>query len=226
MGSGIVFNSDICLFLTSPMKLVALNSGGIDSPAAMHLMMENGFDLDAVIFDMSPFTDEAAIETALDTVEQLETVHDTAIETHVVPQGFVQEDFLDAVDEDEARYNCLFSRRMMLRTAERIAKREGAEGLLTGESLAQVASQTLDNIVVTGSAVDIPVFRPLLGLDKVEIDAIAREAGTYHISTSGGVQCAALVDYPETAGAVAEMERIEETFDVDKMVEKSLEQLQ
>ncbi|MDY6768986.1 MAG: 7-cyano-7-deazaguanine synthase [Candidatus Nanohaloarchaea archaeon] len=206
------------------MKLMALNSGGIDSPAAMHMMLAQGHELEAVIFDLAPFTDEADVDTAVETVEQLEEEHETDIPTHVVPHGFVQERFLDEVEEDAVAYNCLFSRRTMLRTAEQLAEERGADGLVTGESLGQVASQTLDNIVVTGSAVDMQVYRPLIGLDKLEIEAVAKEAGTYDTSTQGGIQCAAVIEYPETHGKVAEMERIEEQFDVAGMVEKSLEQ--
>lgn len=206
------------------MQLLALNSGGIDSPAAMHLMLRHGHDLHAVVFDLSPFTDAEDVETAIETVEQLEQVHGTAIPTTVVPHGFVQERFLDTVDEDAVAYNCLFSRRTMLRTAERLAEEQEADGLLTGESLGQVASQTLDNLVVTGAAVDMQVYRPLIGLDKMEIEEIAKAAGTYDISTEGGVQCAAVIDYPETHGQVAEMERIEEQFDVEALVAEGMEQ--
>ncbi|MDY6774415.1 MAG: hypothetical protein SVS85_04405, partial [Candidatus Nanohaloarchaea archaeon] len=205
------------------MEFLALNSGGIDSPAAMHLMLEHGHDLRAVVFDLEPFTDEEDVDTALETVERLEEVHDTDIPTRVVPHGFVQERFLDTVGEDEVKYNCLFSRRTMLRTAERLAEDSGVEGLVTGESLGQVASQTLDNLVVTGSAVEMPVIRPLLGLDKLEIEEVAKDAGTYEFSTQGGIQCAAVIDYPETHGAVEELERIEEQFDVEEMVEEGLE---
>ncbi len=205
------------------MDFVALNSGGIDSPAAMHLMLRHGHDLHAVVFDLSPFTDAEDVETAIETVEQLEQVHGTDIPTTVVPHGFVQERFLDAVEEDDAAYNCLFSRRTMLRTAEALAGEVGAGALLTGESLGQVASQTLDNLVVTGAATSVQVHRPLIGMDKMEIEEIATAAGTYDISTQGGVQCAAVIDYPETHGQVAEMERIEEQFDVDGMIDEALQ---
>lgn len=207
------------------MKLVALNSGGIDSPAAMHLMLENGVELEAVSFDLAPFTDQEDVDTAVATVEQLEERHGTAIPARVVPHGFVQEAFLDAVDEDDVKYNCLFSRRVMLKTAARIAAEVDADGLLTGESMGQVASQTLDNLVVTGAAVDIPVYRPLIGMDKMEIEDVARDAGTYSISTQGGISCAAVIDHPETHGAVEEMEALEQELDVAGMVQDGLDQM-
>lgn len=205
------------------MKLLALNSGGIDSPAAMHMMLRNGHSVEAVTFDLAPFTNEEDVATARETVERLEDVHGVDIPMRVVPHGFVQERFLDAVGEGDVAYNCLFSRRVMLRTAERIAETRGLDGLLTGESLGQVASQTLANVVVTGSAVSMPIVRPLIGMDKNEIIAEAKDAGTYEVSTQGGVQCAAHIDYPETRGVVEEMERIEERFDVKGMVETALE---
>lgn len=205
------------------MKLLALNSGGIDSPVAMHMMLEQGHELEAVIFDLQPFTSEEDVETALETVEVLEEFHDTEIPVHVVPHGFVQETFLEQVDEDNVHYNCLFSRRVMLKTAETLAEDIGAEGLITGESLGQVASQTLDNVVVTGDAVELPIFRPLLGLNKVEIVDRARDVGTYDVSTEGGIQCAANIEYPETHGAIQKMEDIEEQFDVEKIVQAGID---
>ncbi len=204
------------------MKLLALNSGGIDSPVAMHMLLRNGHELEAVIFDLEPFTSQEDVETAVETVEVLEEVHETDIPVHIVPHGFVQERFLAEADEDYVHYNCLFSRRVMYKTAEELADRVGAEALATGESLGQVASQTLDNIVVTGSAVEMPVVRPVIGLDKNEIIDTAKDIGTFSVSTEGGVQCAANIDFPETHGAVEEMERIEERFDIGAMIEDGL----
>ncbi len=204
------------------MKLLALNSGGIDSPVAMHMLLRHGHDMEAVIFDLDPFTAQEDIETAMETVEILEDVHDTEIPVHVVPHGFVQETYLAEIDENNVHYNCLFSRRVMYRTAEELADDIDAGALVTGESLGQVASQTLDNMVVTGSAVDMPVLRPVVGLDKREIVDTAKEIGTYDVSTQGGVQCAANIDYPETHGAVEEMKQIEEQFDVQEMIAEGL----
>lgn len=204
------------------MKLLALNSGGIDSPVAMHMLLRNGHELECVIFDLEPFSSQEDVATAEKTVAILEEVHETEIPVHVVRHGFVQERFLEEINEEHVQYNCLFSRRVMLKTAEALAEKIGAAGLVTGESLGQVASQTLDNVVVTGSAVDLPVLRPLIGFNKEEIVAIARDIGTYVVSTQGGIQCAANIDYPETHGTIEEMERIEEAFDVDGMVADGL----
>lgn len=208
------------------MDVLALNSGGIDSPVAMHLLLEHGHDVAAVTFDMQPFTDADAVQTARETVRVLEDVHETEIPTMVVPHGFVHERFLDEVDDDVVRYNCLFSRRVMLRTAEQLARDRGYDALLTGESLGQVASQTLDNVVVTGDAADIPVLRPVIGMDKKEIVDIAKEVGTYEVSTEGGVRCAAQVDYPETHGVIDEIEMIEERFDVAALVSDGIDRIE
>lgn len=204
------------------MKLLALNSGGIDSPVAMHKMLKHGHEVVAVVFDLQPFTAKEDVETALETVNVLEDYHDTEIPVHVVPHGFVQEQYLNEIDEDYVHYNCLFSRRVMLKTAEALADDIEADGLVTGESIGQVASQTLDNIVVTGDAVDLPVFRPLLGLNKVDIIDTAQNIGTYKVSTEGGIQCAANVEYPETHGVIEDMEDIEERFDVGALVSEGL----
>lgn len=206
------------------MKLLALNSGGIDSPVAMHMLLRQGHEMEAVIFDLDPFTVQEDVETAVETVNVLEEVHEREIPVHIVPHGFVQETFLAEIGENDVHYNCLFSRRVMYETAEVLADEVGAEALVTGESLGQVASQTLDNMVVTGSAVDIPVLRPVLGLDKNEIVDTAKEIGTYSVSTQGGVQCAANIDFPETHGAVEEMKRIEEEFNIEEMIAQGLDE--
>jgi thiamine biosynthesis protein ThiI len=205
------------------MRLLALNSGGIDSPVAMHRMLAKGFETPAVIFDSQPFTDEEDVETAVATVERLADLHDTTIETFIVPHGHVQERFLQEADDDEVAYSCLFSRRMMVRAACRIAADNDIRGLLTGENLAQVASQTLDNLVVIDEPADRPIFRPVLGEDKNDVTEEAREIGTFEIPPDGGIVCAATPDHPETHGVRERMNEIEDGFDIEELIEKALE---
>ncbi len=205
------------------MRLLALNSGGIDSPVAMHRMLAKGFDTPAVIFDSQPFTDEDDVETAVETVGRLVDVHDTGIETFIVPHGHVQERFLQEAGDDEVAYSCLFSRRMMVRASCRIARERSIPGLLTGENLAQVASQTLDNLVVIDEPADRPIFRPVLGEDKNDITEEAREIGTFEISKDGGIVCAATPDHPETHGAIERMREIEDGFNIEELLEEALD---
>lgn len=208
------------------MHLLALNSGGIDSPVAMHRMMEHGHEVDAVVFDNRPFTDEEDVETAIEAADHLAGLHDISMTVFIVPHGFVQETFLEQADDNVVRLSCLFSRRVMMRVSSAIAGENGCGGLVTGENLGQVASQTLDNLTVIGDAADVPVFRPLLGANKQDTTATAREIGTFDISAQGGIVCAANPDYPETHAALEELEEVEDEFDVEGLVERSLDEME
>lgn len=204
-------------------RLAALNSGGIDSPVAMHHFLRHGIDMISVIFDNQPFSTPDSVSTARETVSILENTHGTTIPTYVVPHGFVQETFLNDASEDDLKYNCLFSRRLMLKTAARLTAKTDASGLVTGESLGQVASQTLENLQVTDAAVQTRVYRPLIGFDKTQIVDTAREIGTFDTSSQGGIACAAHIEYPETRGVKQEMERIENNFNTDELIQEALD---
>lgn len=206
------------------MKALALISGGIDSPVAAYIFLKKNFDIAALIFDNQPFSSEKELQNAINTVKDLEA-HGKKINIYVVPHAFVQEKFLNNVNEEEAKYSCIFSRRFMLKTAEKLAGKLGANFLITGDSLGQVASQTLANLAVIDMAVKIPVLRPLIGMDKEEIVKIAKEIGTYENSIAGGITCAAFVDYPVTKADIKEVESIEERFDIDYLIKTCLSKM-
>ncbi|MCJ7450629.1 MAG: hypothetical protein MUP58_02710 [Candidatus Nanohaloarchaeota archaeon QJJ-9] len=203
------------------MNLLALNSGGIDSPVATNLMLERGFSVDAIVFDNQPFSDQKDRDLALKTLEKLSELHNTEIKAYILPHGFIQEKFLNEADEEEVKYSCLFSRRTMMRAASRIAG-EDYRGLVTGENLAQVASQTLDNLVVIDESAGKEVIRPLLTWDKEETVNKAKEIGTYDLSIQGGIVCASNPDYPETHGAIKDLKELEKKFEIEKLVKKSI----
>jgi thiamine biosynthesis protein ThiI len=196
------------------MKLAALISGGIDSPVAAHMLLSKGAELVAVHFDNRPFTDEKQIEKAKMLVHKLEELSERKIKLYLVPHGNA---LLEISKNTTRRFGCVICRRMMLRTAERIARRENADALLTGESLGQVASQTLRNIAAEEAAVEIPIIRPLIGLDKIEIERVAKEIGTYDTSIMPGSCCTFVPDKPATQARLESILEEESKIDIDEL---------
>ena len=155
-----------------------LLSGGIDSPVAGYMMAKRGLEIEALHFESFPYTSERAKEKVMTLAEEL-CAYCSRIHVHVISLTHIQEELRDRCDED---YFTLLLRIFMMTLAERCAKEYRCGALITGESLAQVASQTLPAIGVTDSVVTMPVFRPCIGLDKEEIVAIARKIGTFDTS--------------------------------------------
>jgi thiamine biosynthesis protein ThiI len=123
-----------------------------------------------------------------------------------------------------AKYDLILFRRFMFRVAERIAEAEGAKALVTGESLAQVASQTLENMVTISSGLRIPVFRPLIAFDKEEIVNIAKKIGTYELSIKPYKDCCSIIaKHPETKAKLKVVEKLEKQIDIDSVVRRSIE---
>lgn len=202
------------------MKGLVLNSGGIDSPVATYVMGEH--DLLTVHFDSSPYAVHTA-EIAEKTVERLNEVLGKDISMITIHHGNTLSEFLKKCGKDNIKYTCIFCKRMMLKTAERIAHMNQCDFLVTGENLGQVASQTLQNIYVTSRAVSIPVVRPLIGLDKLDIITIAENIDTYTISTEKAVPCKAVPQYPAIRAHLARVEAVEERFDIEGLIKKALQ---
>jgi thiamine biosynthesis protein ThiI len=201
------------------MKLVSLLSGGIDSPVATYLMLRRGDECVALHFDNQPFTDESQLEKAKDLVRRLEEYSSEKIPLYVVPHGKTQIEFARHAIR---KFGCVFCRRMMLRIGERIARESGCEALLTGESLGQVASQTLPNIRVEEEAVDIPILRPLIGFDKLEIERIAKEIGTYEVSIRPGLCCTIVPEKPATVSRIDKIREEESKVEVEKLIQNAI----
>ena len=159
-------------------RAVSLLSGGIDSPVASYMIAKRGVALDMVHFFSYPYTSPEAKEKVLE-LARLLTPWCGRLTVHVVPFTAIQEELRRSCPEEMFT---LVMRRFMMRIAQRVAKRCGAKALVTGESLGQVASQTMDAMTVTGQVVDIPVLRPVVGMDKEEIVQISRKIGTYDTS--------------------------------------------
>lgn len=182
-------------------------------------MMRQGVEIVALHMDNRPFTDEKNLDKTMNLVRHLRDLTGNPIKTYVVPHG---PNHIAFARNCQRHLHCLFCRRMMYRIADRIAQIEGAEGILTGESLGQVASQTLQNIMVINRTVKMPIIRPLIGLDKIEIIEIARKIGTYEISTLPGLCCTIVPKKPSTAARSGDVLSEEQKIDIEALVEKSL----
>jgi tRNA uracil 4-sulfurtransferase len=195
---------------------VMLMSGGIDSPVALELMLRQGHEIVAVHMDNRPFTDDSPLEKVLDHLAVLRERYSQPIPLYVVPHGSTQTTLMRNTDR---HVGCVLCRRFMWRSAERVAEREGGTFLVTGEALGQVASQTLSNMRNATAAIRLPIVRPLIGLDKQEIELLAKSIGTYGISTRPGVCCQAVPDRPATRSNLLQIVREEELVDVERIVD-------
>jgi thiamine biosynthesis protein ThiI len=201
------------------MKLISLISGGIDSPVATQLMIERGAGIVAVHFDNRPFTDDGQFNKTRALVEHLEKSNAISIRTYIIP---VEESHVAFAKHCKRNLHCVLCRRMMLRLSEIVARKEEADALLTGESLGQVASQTLRNLKTESQAVEIPIIRPLIGLDKLEIETIAKRIGTYETSIQPGMCCNIVPTRPSTYSKLEAVLEEEEKVDIEELVKEAL----
>src|SRR5215475_3773532 len=196
-------------------RVVALISGGIDSPVAAYRMMQRGCRVSFVHFHSAPYLDKTSQEKARALVKLL-TRHQFTSRLYLVPFGEIQRQIVAAVLRP---LRVVLYRRMMLRIAERIARREKALALVTGESLGQVASQTLENLVAIAQAANLTIFRPLIGMDKQEIIDQARRIGTFEISAIPDQDCCQLFvpPHPETKARLADVNDAEASLDLQAL---------
>ncbi|ASU83352.1 tRNA 4-thiouridine(8) synthase ThiI [Nocardiopsis gilva YIM 90087] len=196
---------------------LVLMSGGIDSPVAAHRMMRRGLKVDFLHFSGMPFTGPESIYKAYSLVRQLDRFQ-VGSRLFVVPFGKAQQQLKTSGIE---RLQIVAQRRLMLKTAEALADNLGAEALITGDALGQVASQTMTNITALDDAVDLPILRPLIGMDKTEIMDQARRIGTLSISELPDEDCCTLLTprQVETAAKVADLRQIEKRLDAEELAE-------
>lgn len=201
-------------------KLVALLSGGIDSPVAAFRMMRRGCTMTFVHFHSAPFLSRASQDKARVLVELL-CRYQLSARLYLVPFGEIQRQVTLAVP---SAFRTVVYRRLMLRIAERVARRIGAHGLVTGDVVGQVASQTLENLSAAESAIDMPVFRPLVGMDKDEITSHAVRLGTFDTSIQPDEDCCTLFTprHPVTRARRNEIDAAEQQLPVEEFVETAL----
>lgn len=191
--------------------LVALLSGGIDSPVAAYLMMKRGCRIVPLYVGLEPYLDGDSLFRTREVLEVLRR-YDPELELRVRTDGYLAR-AKGLMRQSDQRLTCVVCKRRMYRLAEELAEEVGALGIVTGESLGQVASQTLDNLYVLDEAARLPVYRPLIGLDKDEIIRIARRIGTFRPSTTPGAGCGAVPRVAATKAGLDEVKALEARVD-------------
>lgn len=202
-------------------KCALMLSGGIDSPVAGYMIAKRGIDLIAVHFHSYPYTSERAKNKVIDLAKKL-TEYAGRIEVYVVPFTDIQLLINDKADNDML---VILMRRYMMRITEKIAEKYGANAIVTGESLGQVASQTIESISVTNEVVDMPVFRPLIGMDKEEITRISRKIDTFETSIQPYEDCCTVFvpKHPKTKPKSDFAREQEQKLEgIDKLVEEAI----
>jgi len=197
-----------------------LISGGIDSPVAAWTMAKRGLRLNAIHFASPPYTSvraEMKVKTLLSKVSK----YAGCINLAIVPFTEIQDEIAKNCPED---YFTLIMRRMMMRISQKIARKEGSLALITGESLGQVASQTLPALVTTDAVCDMPVLRPLIGMDKEEIVRISRVIDTFETSILPYEDCCTVFTpkHPKTRPTIAQCEEAESGLNIEELIEKAI----
>ncbi|MDE0010669.1 MAG: tRNA 4-thiouridine(8) synthase ThiI [Candidatus Poribacteria bacterium] len=205
-------------------KVLVMLSGGIDSPVAAWQMIKRGAKAVFIHFYSYPYTDKASLEKVIE-LAQILAVSNYRSMVYLVPFAELQQVIVTGTP---APFRVLLYRRMMTRIAQRVAALIDAEALVTGESLAQVASQTLTNLRTIEAIADIPILRPLIGEDKAEIIEKAQRIGTFDVSTRPHQDCCSLFvpKHPATRASLAELDEAESDLDIEALVEEALNNLE
>jgi thiamine biosynthesis protein ThiI len=201
-------------------KLVCLLSGGIDSPVAAFKMFKRGCNVIFVHFQNHTANKKVVKDKVSKLVETLSKYQEVS-KLYIVPFDKLQNEIIAAIP---SKYRMIIYRRFMFRIAEQILQKERAKGFVTGDSLAQVASQTLENLNVIYEATNKPIFAPLIGLDKQEIIDIARSIETYETSILPYSDCCSFLvaKHPETRAKIDEIKELEKSFDIKKLIADAL----
>ncbi len=199
---------------------VSLLSGGIDSPVSSYMIAKRGVQLELLHFASPPYTSEQAREKVLQLAQEL-TVWCGRLTVHVVPFTEIQEEIRRKCPED---HFTLIMRRFMMRLGDRLAHELACKAIVTGESLGQVASQTIQALVVSDDVATLPVLRPLIGMDKEEIVRIARHVGTFDTSILPYEDCCTVFTprHPKTKPDLAQVREYEAALDIDGLCDKAL----
>ena len=199
-------------------KVVALVSGGIDSPVAAFLMMKRGCEVIVLHFNNYPYT-SGSNEKVLKIIEKLSEYSSSKLKFYEIKYG---EYLKKCIENAPSRLTCVLCKSGMYKIAEKLAKQEGALAIVDGSSLGQVASQTLPNILATRYSTAMPVLSPLIGFDKIEIEEIGKKIGTFDISILPAGGCTAVPKYPETNAELEKVLEVMKDISFDEEVKKVL----
>ena len=202
-------------------RAVSLLSGGIDSPVASYMIAKRGVELEMIHFASPPYTSEQAREKVLQLAREL-VPWCGRLNVTIIPFAEIQEEIRRNCPED---HFTLIMRRCMMRLADALARDLNCRALVTGESLGQVASQTMDALAVSGDVTDLPVLRPVIGMDKEEIVRIARHIGTFETSILPYEDCCTVFTprHPKTRPHVEEVREMEQALDVEDLVRRAMD---
>ena len=205
-------------------RALSLLSGGIDSPVASWMVAKRGMDLECVHFHSYPFTNEKSQEKVRDLVKIL-SKYCGKIRLHKVNIIEIQKAIASKCKDEEMT---IISRRFMMRIAEEIANKRYCNALVTGESIGQVASQTIEGLTCTNSSVSIPVFRPLIAMDKTEIVDIAQKIGTFETSIEPEQDCCTVFapTKPLTKPKLDRIEKSEQNLDIEKLIQDAINNME
>ncbi len=202
-------------------KATLLLSGGIDSPVAGYLVAKRGVEISAVHFYSYPYTGERSKDKVVQLAKKL-SAYCCGMKLYIVPFTEIQ---MQIHQKSFSDHTTLIMRRFMMRLADKVAQMDGAQALVTGEAIGQVASQTMEAIVCTDAVTTMPVFRPLIGFDKVDIIRIAEEIDTYETSCLPYEDCCTVFTpkHPVTRPKMEKVLKAEEPLDVDALVQQAIE---
>jgi thiamine biosynthesis protein ThiI len=202
-------------------KAALLLSGGIDSPVAGYMIAKRGVELCAVHFYSFPYTGERSKEKVLQLARTL-AISSCGMRVHIVPFTKIQ---MQIHEKCSPEYTTLIMRRFMMRLADRVAQQEGAQALITGESIGQVASQTMDALCCTDVVVSRPVFRPLIGFDKIDIIDYAVKIDTYETSCLPYEDCCTVFTpkHPITHPKLDKTQIAESVLDIEALIEEAMQ---
>ena len=205
-------------------RAMCLLSGGIDSPVAAYMIAKRGVEIEAVHFFSYPYTSQLAKDKVLE-LARLVTRYSGKMTVNIVSFTQIQEAIRDNCPEE---FFTLIMRRFMMEISQRIAKDDGCGALITGENLGQVASQTMEAMTVTGAVVDIPIFMPLIGMDKEEIVTIARKIGTMETSILPYEDCCTVFTpkHPKTKPSISQLLNAEKKLDRESLIAAALESVE